>query len=383
MAAPEVLDLDVLLRPISADAPSGVALKEDPQSQHLYYDLKTARDAARAAEREVRKALTAGDEEGGLGDLDPPDWRKVRDLAVEILATWSKDLWVAAWLLEALVRLEGFAGLRDGLRLLTGLVGNFWDGIHPRPDEDGIATTVAQLDGLFAGGSEGSLPPQIAALPLTQGTSIEPLTGLDYADAADLETINDVDRRNQRIAKGAATMEMFEKAARETPPEFFVELAEQIAACQTHFQELSQLLESKCDDGQGGYSSAPPSSYVAAALTGASDVLRSIAGHVLVDAPEEHSDDVSSELVAVEEGGSASLGTAGRVASREDALNALTKVADFFRNTEPHSPLSYLLDRAVRWGRLSLPELLRELVDDTSARRDISRRTGIPLQDDD
>ena len=48
----------------------------------------------------------------------------------------------------------------------------------------------------------------------------------------------------------------------------------------------------------------------------------------------------------------------GQVASREDALRVLGEIANFFRRTEPHSPLSYTLDEAVRRGRMSWPELL-------------------------
>ena len=55
----------------------------------------------------------------------------------------------------------------------------------------------------------------------------------------------------------------------------------------------------------------------------------------------------------------------GQAASREDALRALGEIADFFRRTEPHSPLSYTLDEAVRRGRMTWPELLAEVVADT------------------
>ena len=55
----------------------------------------------------------------------------------------------------------------------------------------------------------------------------------------------------------------------------------------------------------------------------------------------------------------------GQIVSREDALRALGEIANFFRRTEPHSPLSYTLDEAVRRGRMTWPELLAEVVADT------------------
>ena len=42
----------------------------------------------------------------------------------------------------------------------------------------------------------------------------------------------------------------------------------------------------------------------------------------------------------------------GAIRTREDALRELNRIADFFRRTEPHSPLAYTLDEAVRRGRI-------------------------------
>ena len=79
-------------------------------------------------------------------------------------------------------------------------------------------------------------------------------------------------------------------------------------------------------------------------------------------------------------GAAASAGIAaspGQVASREDALRALGEIANFFRRTEPHSPLSYTLDEAVRRGRMTWPELLAEVVADMDARNSILTTLGI------
>jgi type VI secretion system protein ImpA len=60
------------------------------------------------------------------------------------------------------------------------------------------------------------------------------------------------------------------------------------------------------------------------------------------------------------------------------------KVAEFFRRTEPHSPVSYALEQAVRWGRMPLPDLIKDLVSDDTVRREFFRRTGIkPDSNDD
>jgi len=63
--------------------------------------------------------------------------------------------------------------------------------------------------------------------------------------------------------------------------------------------------------------------------------------------------------------------------TREQAFSELAKIADFFRRIEPHSPISYTLDEVVRRGRMTLPELLSELIQDEGARRLFLLSSGI------
>ena len=85
-------------------------------------------------------------------------------------------------------------------------------------------------------------------------------------------------------------------------------------------------------------------------------------------------------------GAEAGAGSLGRVAAsrgagglpvRTHCAPSATPVANFFRRTEPHSPLSYTLDEAVRRGRMTWPELLAEVVADTDTRNTILNTLGI------
>jgi type VI secretion system protein ImpA len=57
-----------------------------------------------------------------------------------------------------------------------------------------------------------------------------------------------------------------------------------------------------------------------------------------------------------------SVTTGGRIGSRAQALRALQDVGEYFRRAEPHSPISYLISRAVRWGSMPLDQLLRDVI---------------------
>ena len=58
-------------------------------------------------------------------------------------------------------------------------------------------------------------------------------------------------------------------------------------------------------------------------------------------------------------------------------LKELAKIGEFFRKTEPQSPIAYTLEEAIRRGRMSWPDLLAELVSDTKVRDSILIQLGI------
>src|SRR5687768_3573757 len=106
MATPDILDFDKLLQPISSEQPAGPELKSDDRLRAVYQTVKDAREMARSAEKKLYQAIWL--EEGDTSSLPRPDWAKVHQLAGEILAQHSKDLWVASWFIESLARLHGF-----------------------------------------------------------------------------------------------------------------------------------------------------------------------------------------------------------------------------------------------------------------------------------
>jgi type VI secretion system protein ImpA len=366
MESPSVLDFEFLLADVPGKNPAGVDLREDYSPQAVYRLLKDVRAAARAAER---NAAWERDESAGAR----ADWSPILKQAPQVLAAQSKDLEIAVWLLEALVRAHGFAGLRDGLRLLCGLVERFWEHVYPLPDEDGLETRVAPLAGLNGVEGEGVLGPAIQTIPITMGTSVGPFHSGHYRQALDLERLDDPGKRSARIAQGAASLQDIQKAVAETPPEFFQTLRDDLNACSETFERLCVVLEEKCGTDASGDSLAPPSSNIRNALQACRETL----DYLVQPSPDANS---AESPAAGREGGQAAPGrsvSVGQIGSREEAFRALLQVAEFFKRTEPHSPISYTLEQAVRWGRMPLPELLSELVPEDSTREQIFKLVGI------
>lgn len=365
LASPPILDVERLLAPIPGDSPAGRDLRGDDSPTSPYYAIKDARNAARTVERQAL--------------LDPtveatPDWSPVLKLAPDLLATKSKDLEIVAWFVEALVRKHGFAGLRDGFRLARELCTRYWDSLHPMPDEEGVATRVAPLTGLNGDDAEGTLVAPIRAVPLTDPSGAARIGVWEYEKAVELEKLADPDERQRRLDAGAITMREVEAAVKSSGAAFYRSLAADLAAAREELAALGAVLDEKCG------ASAPPSSNLRAAFEKVEDTLRFVAKDYLAAPAAEGAGSAAAAAggtAGATAGGGGPGGPRGPLASREDAFRQLESVAEFFRRTEPHSPLSYSLEQAIRWGRMSLPDLLAEVVPDEAARYMMFRLTGI------
>src|SRR5262249_15496409 len=67
----------------------------------------------------------------------------------------------------------------------------------------------------------------------------------------------------------------------------------------------------------------------------------------------------------------------GAIRDRNDALDRLRKIADYFREHEPQSVIPYALEQVVNWGKMSLPDLLAELIPDEGPRKSVFKQVGI------
>jgi type VI secretion system protein ImpA len=354
MASPELLNFSQLCTPIPGDNPAGKSLREDFSLKSSYQAIKDAQKAARDAERAALREEGTGDLQARLASCRTA-WKPVLELADRITNDESKDLQIVSWWIEGLLRIHGFAGVRDGFRIARELIEAFWDELYPLPDEEGIATRVGPLAGLNGVESDGVLVNPLLNLPITVAGGMRAMSLVDFQQANDLERLQDASRRAQRVEDGAVTLDDFQKSVTETNTEFFTELLDDIAACADEFDKLTMALDEKCGE------SAPPSSNIRNALASVREqVEQFVRSRGIV---------TGSEAAGATAAGTAGHGISsnghGPIASREDAFRSLMQVAEFFRRTEPQSPIPYMLDQAVRWGKMPLAELLKEMLSES------------------
>jgi type VI secretion system protein ImpA len=63
--------------------------------------------------------------------------------------------------------------------------------------------------------------------------------------------------------------------------------------------------------------------------------------------------------------------------SRSDAYTQLDRAADVLLELEPHSPIPYLVKRAVKLGRLPFPQLMQRMIRDGNVLAELSRELDL------
>ncbi|HEY4264836.1 MAG TPA: type VI secretion system protein TssA [Micropepsaceae bacterium] len=367
MGSPPCIDIEQLLAPISEGAPAGANIREDVVPTSVYFRLKDARSAARSAEKRA-------DAEGEYLGVTP-EWRTIQDLATTVLSERSKDLEVTAWLIEALVRLQGFPGLRDGCRLARGLVEQYWDTIHSLEDEQGVATKVAPLTGLNGADGTGTLLQPIRKVSLTKAVGEGPFAAYHYEQAWALSEIADPEVRARREQSGVVTLDRFTAVANASGGVFYIALIDDIQASIEELNRLGAALDERAGDA------SPPTSAIREVLSAILETVQRFSKDLVARATQlSQRSEGGGEVVPLANGSAAEPGgynLNGGIHSREDALRVLLHVAQYFHANEPHSPIAISLEETVRRARLSFSDLLMELLPDRSAWRSALTSAGI------
>ena len=348
MSSPSVLDIEGLLNPIPGDEPAGSAPP---------FVLKEFLDQAR---KEINPAEYDPSDPTRPTEFKRADWQGIIEKAGEALRDSSKDLMLAARLSEALARRHGFAGLRDGLRLLRRMVEQCWDRLRPLVEEpDDLEARAAPFNWLDDSDRGSRFPVTVRCLPILSGET-GALGWLDWPQIT--------------AGKGPVTAEVFEKAvvlaSREHCQAVFDDLGE---AC-AEMEALTTALAGPMGEHAPGLSTLRRAMLECHALA---RMILERKGPAPAAAAEPEAGDAGDGSAAAPGGDSGGF-TERTVRSRAQIYQRLAESADALQQIEPHSPVPYVIRWAVSMGGLSYPELMKRLVTDRNVLNELSRVLGIP-----
>lgn len=355
------IDLDELLAPIPGGDPAGSDASFSDQFDR------------------IREARRADDPNLPQGDwqTEPKvaDWREAQRLAEEVLTRTSKDLQAAVWLAEAAIHRHGLEGAHDGFRLLAGLLEQYWDGLYPRAEDGDLEERAGKLAWFATWGSRA-----LQQIPLND----DPQAPLTLAGWNDSREVDNLGRQNAEayqaaLDEGRINGEAFDaKLAASTPDALVQARAEQAQAARDALAQLAAGADARM--GRDAPNLAPLDEalkkiqQIYARLAAA----KGLGGAAAAAVEGEPAATGMGAPVAAAAGGGLALDLGGgALASKQAALAAIGQIAAFFRRTEPHSPVAYLLERAVAWADMPLEQWLAEVVRDETTLSSIRERVGL------
>jgi type VI secretion system protein ImpA len=329
MPPPPLLDFAALTAPIPGADPAGVFDR----------DLRT----------QFRELRVEQEDPAAPGSTRGPDWKGILRLGQETLAKTSKDLQIAAHLVEALVKEHGFVGLRDGLGLMRRLVDEAWDRVHPKIEEGDVEVRAAPFNWLNDADRGALFPNTVRLAPLVRGEE---------------RAYSWHDWRQSQDGAGEVSREEFEKAIAASTLEHWEELSATLDEGLSELHRLTRLLQEKMGPAAPGLN----------VLQEAVEDCRRLVQQILLRKRPEP----ASETDQKEEGvgdGAPRKGTPQT--TRAEAYRQLAQAAAVLRELEPHSPIPYLVQRAVELGALPFPQLMKALIRDAGVLSELNRELGI------
>lgn len=318
-------------------------------------------DQVKEARRADPDYLTQGDWQT---DLKSSDWDLTITLAAQGLARQSKDLMLVAWLSEGLAHKYHFSGITFGLTLAERILDTFWADLFPSL-EDGVDERAARLAWM-----KTTLADVVGGLPITQGQQYGLLR---YDESRHVENLALQSPQAMRAAldEGKINAEVFQRSVVLTDSDHLRRKAGEIAASLSACQQL----QSTADRLFG---------HDAPSFAGLIDVL-SRAGQLAEKLLKDRGIELNPTPIAPAPTVSESAGTQPIGAAmtqtqqdipvtplrttpqtRDEAFTLLAGIAQFFKQTEPQSPVPYLIERAIKWGNMPLEGWLNDVIKDSN-----------------
>lgn len=360
---PSVINLETLLAPISEEKPSG----EYMRYSGIYDEISEARRSDDLPQGEWQT------------EVKMADFRKVISLAVPALEKDTKDLQIGAWLSEALLKEHGFVGLRDGLRLISGFQESFWETLHPEIDEgdmEGRANAIAWMEAQAA-----------FALKQAKITGYSGYSFIDFEDSKkydfpdNIESLDSTEQARYNALRAEAekenrvTSNKWRAEMAQTRRQFYEELNFLINECWAGYNELNRIIEEKFDRNQ-----APGLINLRKSLDEVHSQIKKLLEEKRAEEPDEVVEEATEEVVEGADGAVVRAAgpavASGAIQNRQDALKRLSDIAEYFRKNEPHSPISYALTRAVKWGNMPLELWLQDVIKDETVIYNIRQTLG-------
>lgn len=211
------MDIDPILTPIPGDNPSG----ENLRYTSVYDEIQ-----------EARRADDLLDQGDWQHEIKTADWNAVFTLSKDALINRTKDLQIAAWLMEALTITKGFEGVSQGLEIIIQLLGRFWDTLYPEIEEDDLDYRIGPLEFI-----NDKLWFPIKEIPLTDPGKTQGFSWINWQESRNAG--------DEKSTEDNLSAREFDAAVASSSRAYYETLFENISQCVELFTTLDNLVDEK------------------------------------------------------------------------------------------------------------------------------------------
>lgn len=300
-----IMEIEKLLKPISAESPCGPDLEYDPDFLRLSKDLESPQ------ERIV-----------GDAPQKEPNWNEISSHA-EALFLRTKDLRVAVALSRAWTHRAGLTGLVSGLHLINDLLTLYWEEIHPSLDAEDDNDPTRRLNVLSEIGSYGILVRDVQSIMI----SFPPIK----VSIRDILTIlGKIPATNVSAEYTQAQIE--EMFRSQDNAQAILNLNDGLTEILQTLQEIQNFLKQKVNEAL-----LPDFKKLNVTLEPILLLCKNLTASSQDVDQEEHS------LVGEKKVADNNISTQGEIRNREDVARILEKVCKYIERTEPTNPVSLII----------------------------------------
>ena len=365
------LELESLLSPISSESPCG----EDLSFSNEFHAIKIAKT-------QDDPLLDQGD---WVAEPKQADWHFVHQKSVELLTEKSKDLRLLSWLLEAWSNLYGFEGITKALELMHRTLNDYWLQLHPEIEDDDLDQRLGLLQG-----SINQLVPLIKRVPIVNSPQFS---------LSDYEAL--LRQKNQLLKQAESyedntsapqVLEQFDHSLFNTSKSFQYQNYQHFVALLTQWSTLKNVLDTLMGLDAPSFAAIDTeleSIHTSLKKLYKTDVLVQT-NHATADSFDS-AQNADTPLLMQQNEQVSTMNTPhlsqsfqaqpqNHLANREQAMRVLQDIADYFQANEPHSPVSYMLQKTIKWSQMPLHEWLSHVIKDDNPLLNIQELLGVQPQ---
>ena len=341
------MDILSLLAPIQAQLPCG----EDYCFSNEFHAIKLART-------QDDTLLEQGD---WVTAPKQADWDFVANTVIHLLQTKTKDIRLLTWLAEAWANLSGFEGISKSLELSHRLIAQYWITLHPEIEDEDLDQRIGLLQGQI-----NQLPVLIKKVPLVNQAPFYCL--LDYDNFLYQENMLRKQGDDSSVDHSAELAHL-EQAVLELNPDIQRQNYQYFTEILQHWTTLKQVLDHELGLDAPSFA-AIDSSFNSIHLS--LKKIYKVAS--LEQSPVTALTEVTALSPSISPPVSIQSSTAQQLSfqpqqqshleNREHAMQVLQEISAYFQKNEPHSPVSYLLEKTIKWSQMPLHEWLAQVIKD-------------------